>query len=164
MANGQTSSTFTLPVNDADNDTLSFQAVVQTPDAAAYQLNQQYAFKASNASYYFNTQGASEKWVIDKNKFWYAIMPTGKVHRWNHSMTQTLTAANLVATLDPSVYAEPRLLWNANPPVTPPLTISFQGNQMTIERPASLTGVFFLDVTVSDGWLTAKRTIQVTLN
>ena len=79
-------------------------------------------------------------------------------------MAQTLTAANLIATLDPSVYTEPRLLWNANPPTTPPFTFSFQGNQLTIQRPATLTGVFYINVTASDGWLTATQTIQVTLN
>jgi hypothetical protein len=164
MAAGQTSLTIVLPAADVDNDTLSFQAAAQTPDATAYQLDQQYGFKQSNATYYFNFQGASEKWLIDKNNFWYALLPTGKLYRWNLTMVQTLTAANFVATLDPAIYAEPRLLWNANPPVTPALTFSFSGSQLTIQRPATLTGVFFIDVTVSDGWLTAKRTIEVTLN
>jgi hypothetical protein len=48
--------------------------------------------------------------------------------------------------------------------VTPPLTFSFVGNQLTIQRSASLTGVFFIDVIVSDGLTTTKITIQVTLN
>jgi hypothetical protein len=56
------------------------------------------------------------------------------------------------------------LLWNANPPVTPALTYSFQGNQLTIQRPAGLTGVFFIDVTVSDGLTTTQQTFELTLN
>ena len=164
LAKGQTSLTIALPASDADNDALTFQAVAETPDAGAYQLNQQYAFQPSNATYYYNIQGYSEKWLIGKNNIWYALMPTGKIYRWTTSMAQTLTAANQIAALDPMVYTEPRLLWNANPPVAPALSFSFQGNQLTIQRPASLTGVFFIDVTASDGWLTAKRTIEVTLN
>jgi hypothetical protein len=55
-------------------------------------------------------------------------------------------------------------LWNAAPPVAPPITFSFSGNQMTIQRPATLTGVFYIDVTVTDGATTATRTFQITLN
>jgi len=163
-AKGQTSLTVALPTSDPDNDVLAFQAVAPTPDATAYQLNQLYAFQPANAAYYFNLTGNNDKWLIGKNNIWYVILPTGKLYRWTLSIAQTLTAANLIASLDPGVYVEPRLLWNANPPTPPALTFLFQGNQLTIQRPASLTGVFFVDVTVSDGLLTAKRTIEVTLN
>jgi hypothetical protein len=164
MAKGQTSLAAALAASDVDNDALTFQAVAQTPNAAAYQLNQQYAFRPASAAYYLNLTGNNEKWLIDKNNQWYALLPTGKLYHWSLSITQTLTPANLVATLDPMFYTDPRLLTNANPPVAPALMFSFQGNQLTIQRPATLTGVFFIDVTVSDGWLTTKRTIQAVLN
>ena len=164
MARGQTSLTIALQASDPDNDALTFQAVARTPDASAYQLNQQYAFQPSNATYYFNLWGYNEKWLIGRNNQWYALLPNGKLYHWSQSIAQTLTAANLIATLDPKFYTEPRLLWNANPPSPPALTFSFQGNQLTIRRPATLTGVFFIDVTVSDGFVTVTRTIQVTLN
>ena len=164
LAKGQTSQASVLPASDADNDALTFQAVAQTPNAAAYQLNQQYAFQPSSATYYVNLWGYNEKWLIGKNNVWYVLLPTGQLYRWNLAMTQTLTAANLVATLDASVYTEPRLLWNAAAPSAPALTLSFVGNQLTIQRSATLTGIFYIDVTVSDGVLTAKRTIQVTCN
>jgi Subtilase family len=160
----QTSLTIALPASDPDNDPLTFQATAQTPDARAYQLNQQYAFQPSNETYYLNLWGYNEKWLIGRNNQWYALLPTGKLYHWSQSIAQTFTAANLIATLDPKFYTEPRLLWNANPPSSPALTFSFQGNQLTIRRSATLTGVFFIDVTVSDGFVTATRTIQVTLN
>ncbi len=164
LAKGQTSLTLPLSATDADNDALTYTGSAQTPDAGLYQLNQQYALQPANATYYLNLLGLNEKWFIGKNNVWYVLLPTGKLYRWNLSIGQTLTAGNLIASLDPGVYTEPRLLCNANPPLTPALTFSIAGNQLTIQRPASLTGIFFIDVTVSDGWLTAKRTIQVTLN
>jgi hypothetical protein len=164
MAAGQTSLAVTLPASDADNDTLSIQAVAQTPSASLYQLNQQYVFHASSPTYYYNLLGANEKWLIDKNNLWYALMPNGNLYHYGGSMAQTTTAANFVAALDPSVYAEPRLLWNANPPTTPALTFSFLGNQLIIQRPTTLTGIFFVNVTVSDGWQSATRTVEVVLN
>ena len=164
LARVQASLAVALSASDPDNDALTFGAVIQTSNAAAYQLNQQYAFHAPSPTYYLNLRSSNEKWIVSRTNTWFALLPNGNLYRWSQSMAQTLTAANLVATLDPTFYAEPRLLWNANPPVTPALTLSFQGNQLTIQRPASLTGVFFIDMTVSDGWLTTRRTMQVTLN
>ncbi len=164
MNAGQTSLANALPVTNLANDPLTFQAVTQTPNASAYLLNQQYAFQPSNATYNFNLTGNNEKWLIGKNNQWYALLPNGNLYRWVGTIAQTLTAANLVATLAPSIYTEPRLLWNANPPVTPALTFSFQGNQLTIHRPATLTGVFFITVTLTDGSLITQSTFEVTLN
>ena len=164
LAKGQLSLPVTLTASDADNDKLTFQAAVRTPDAIAYQLKQQYGLAMYGTSYFTNLWGVGEKWLIGKNNQWYLLLPTGKLQKWAGNITDTLKAVNNIATLDPSFYTEPRLLWNAQPPVTPALTVSFVGNQMTIQRPASLTGVFFIDVTVSDGWTTVKRTVQVTLN
>lgn len=164
MAKDQTSLNVSLPASDADGDALTFLASAQTPDATAYQLNQQYGFKQSNATYYYNLYGLGEKWLIGNNNLWYALLPNGKIQRWTQSITHTMLAANLVATVDPKFYAEPRLLWNAAAPVTPPITFTFSGNQMTIQRPATLTGIFFIDVTVSDGVTAATRTFQLTLN
>lgn len=164
MAKNQTSLQVAMPAADADGDVLSFQAVALTPDAQAYQLNQQLAFMPTNATYYQNLYGFQEKWLTSKNNLWYALLPDGRIYRWNLTIAQTMSAANFVATVDPKIYAEPRLLWNAAPPVTPALSFSFSGNQLTISRPATLLGVFFIEVTVSDGATTAKRTFQITLN
>lgn len=164
IAKGQVSASWTLPAADADGDALTFQAAPQTPNAQAYQLNQLYAFQPSNATYYQNLYGYNEKWLIGKNNTWYMLLPDGRLYRWALSISATMTSPNLVATLDPAIYVEPRLLWNAAPPTAPGLTISFTGNQMTIQRPTTLVGVFFVDITVSDGAATTKRTIQVTLN
>lgn len=164
MAHNQTSLTIALSAADADNDMLTVQAVAQTPSATAYELDQEYAFEPSNATYYYNLTGHNEKWFIGRNNQWYALLPNGNLYHWATSIATTFTAANLVATLPTAFYTQPLLLVNANPPVTPALTFSVVGNQLTIQRPASLIGVFFVNVTVSDGWLTAEQTVEVVLN
>jgi hypothetical protein len=164
LAKGQTSLAISLVTNDADNDKLAFQAIVQTPNATAYQLNQQYRFQQYNGTYYTNLWGYNEKWLVGADNQWYALMPNGEIYRWSLSMTQTLKPTNRVATLDASFYHDPRLLWDAKPAVAPALTVSFQGNQLILQRPANLTGIFFIDVIVSDGLTTFKRTVQVILN
>ena len=164
MVNGQTILAVPLSASDADHDPLKFQAVAQTPDPAVYQLKQQFGFQQYNGSYYTNLWGYQEKWLVGNNNSWFMLLPDGKLYRWALSITRTMQPANLIVTLDPKVYTEPRLLWNANPPITPALTFAFQGSQLTIQRPAGLTGVFFVDVTVNDGFTTTKRTLQITLN
>ena len=161
---GQASMTISIQASSSDNGKLTFQAVAQTPSASAYLLNQQFGFQPSNATYNLNLMGNNEKWLIAKNGQWYALLPNGKLYHWNTSITQTLTAANLVATLDPSFYTEPRLLWNANPATAPALTFTFQGNQLTIQRPTTLTGVFFINVTVTEGTQSTPGTFELTLN
>lgn len=164
MAAGQSSLPVALNAADTDRGPLNFQATAETPSASLYQLNQQYGFQEYNGSYYVNLWGQNEKWLVGRNGVWYMLLPTGQLYRWAQSVAATLQPANLIATLSPAVYAAPALLWNAQPPVTPALTFSFAGNQLTIRRLAGLTGVFFIDVTVSDGITTAKQTFAVVLN
>jgi hypothetical protein len=164
FAAGQTSANVSVSATDADQDSLTFQAVALTPSALAYQLDQQYGFRAAAANYYLNLQGKNEKWLVSQTNVWYTLLPTGQLYRWAGTMAQTLQSANLVATFDASFYAEPRLLWDARPAVAPALTFIWQGNQLTIQRASTLTGVYFIDVSATDGWLTTKRTMQVTLN
>jgi hypothetical protein len=164
MATGQTSLALPLSATDADHDALTFQAAAQTPSAAAYQLEQQYGFKEFDGSYYQNIWGQNEKWLVGNNNAWYMLLPNGNLYRWAQSVAATLVPANLIASLGTAFYAQPELLWNAQPPVSPALTFSFQGNQLTVQRPASLTGVFFINVSVSDGFTTTTQTFELVLN
>ena len=72
--------------------------------------------------------------------------------------------ANLIATVPVAYWNEPRLLWDAKPPTTPPLTLSVQNGQLTIARPANMVGIYYVEVTVSDGITSTKKTFQLTLN
>ena len=89
------------------------------------------------------------------------ILSDGSLRRWAGSMTATLQAANLVATLNPSYYADPSLLWNAKPAVS--VAVSVKGNQLTIQAPANATGSFQITVTASNGTLSASQTFSVSI-
>lgn len=164
MNTGQTSLPVPLSATDADGDALTYTATVLTPSAALYQLQQQLHLGLYNGQYYTNEWGYNEKWLVAQNGTWYGLFPGGLLYRWAGSITQTLQPANLVATLGSIVYTYPQLLWNAQPPVPPSLTVAVQGNQLTLQRPAGLTGVFQIQVTASDGADTATQTFWVTLN
>jgi subtilisin family serine protease len=164
MAAGQTSLSVPLAGSDPDGDALRYSAVVQTPSASLYQLEQQLQLRQYNNSYYTNLWGAGEKWLTAPTGQWYCLMPTGQLYRWAGTLAATLQPANLVASLGTAVYAEPRLLWQAQPPQTPAISLTVQGGQLVVQRPASLLGVFTVQVTVSDGQSTATQTFTLTLN
>jgi hypothetical protein len=79
-------------------------------------------------------------------------------------MTQTLQPANLIATLAPIFWTEPRLLWQAQPPVAPAIAVTVQGNQVTFQRQTGVVGVYVVQVSVSDGAAASTRTFLLTLN
>lgn len=160
MSAGKTS--LTIPLSAAN--ATSFLAVALTPSATLYQLQQQYGFTEYNGSYYQNLWGQNEKWLVGKNDVWYMLLPSGQLYRWAQSVAATLQPANLIATLTPPVYANPELLWNAQPAVTPALTFSITGNQLTVKRPASLTGVFYVTVTATNGYAAAEQTFELVLD
>jgi hypothetical protein len=163
MAAGQTSLRIPLTASDPDGDPLTLSAAALTPSALAYQLNHDYGFGVYNGSYYANMWGADEKWLTGTGGTWYALLPSGKLYRWTGDFAQTITAANLVASLDPIFYVNPQLLWNAQPPVPPNITAVVQGGVLTLTRPASLTGVFQISVTASDGVSSSVQTFGLTL-
>jgi subtilisin family serine protease len=164
MSAGQLSLNIPLSATDPNGDTVTLTAAVLAPSALAYQLNQQYGFFVYNNSYYTNTWGANEKWLGGNGGSWFALLPNGKLYRWTGDFVTTVTAANLVATLDPMFYTNPQLLWSAQPPVVPAITAVVQGNTLTLSRPSGLKGIYQISVTASDGTSTSVRTFWITLN
>jgi hypothetical protein len=92
------------------------------------------------------------------------MLPNGVVYQWAGSMSASVTSQNWTATLDSRYYDEPRLLWDAKPPVAPNITVSVSGKQVTLTRPSNLTGVYFVEFSVSDGVTRVKQTARLTLN
>jgi hypothetical protein len=151
----------TLAGSDPNGLPLTYSASVAGSAASqAYRLDQQLGLKYMG-SYYTNIWGQDERWMGSASGAWYCILPNGQLRRWAGSMTATLLPANLVATLDPSYYANPSLLWNAKPAVS--LSTSVKGNQLTIQAPANATGSFQVTVTVSNGSLSASQTFTVSI-
>jgi subtilisin family serine protease len=161
LAAGQTSLSVPLTASDPDGDTLATSAQVMTPAANLYQLNQQLHLQPPNGSYYTNLWGLGEKWLEGANEQWYFLVPTGTLYHWAGNIPASLQSA--AANLGTAVYAEPRLLWQAQPPQAPALTVTIQGGKLSIQRPANLVGVFVVQVTVSDSQTTATQSFQLAL-
>ena len=92
---------------------------------------------------------ANEKWLLGTGQQWYFILPNGELRKWAGTMTASMTAANLVTGLDPSYYANPSLLWNAQPGTTPNVKLGISGNQLTVQPPTGYTGSFVVQVVAS---------------
>src|SRR5207248_1207305 len=108
-------------------------------------------------SYSTNFQGHQEKWLNGTGSQ-YFILPNGELRRWR-DINYSYGTAGLVATLDPSDYADPSLLWNAKPAPA----VSAVGNQLTIDPAAGYTGSFVVQVSASDGVAVTTGTFTVTV-
>jgi hypothetical protein len=149
----------TLNGSDPANLPLTYSASVAGAAASeAYLLDHQLGLNYTG-SYYTNEFGQNEKWMSSTSGTWYCILPNGQVRRWAGSMAATMQAANLLGTLNASYYANPSLLWNAQPAVT----VSVTGNQLTITTPANATGSFQVTATASNGSRSASRTFTVSI-
>lgn len=152
--------TLSLPARDPDGDALTFSAQVPALSNQAYQVKQYYGLTFAG-SYRFNSQGARERWLLGKNNRWYIITPNGQLRKWLGSMAATMTAAGLMVKLDASYYNDPSKLWNARPTV--PATATISGNQLTLQPLAGFSGNFTVQVTASDGLLSATRSFTVSV-
>jgi subtilisin family serine protease len=130
----------------------------------AYSLDQQYGFSQAGSSYSANLHGLQEKYLVGADNTLYCILPTGCLYRWGGSLAKS----TLIATLSPAYYATPALLCNAPSPTLiamtgSSVTASVIGNTLTINRLASYTGDFYVQVTVSDGVNTSAQVFHVTI-
>ena len=155
------SETITLSGSDSANLAISYSATVAGNSASqAYLLDQELGLKYMG-SYYTNEFGDNEKWLSSTSGTWYCILPDGDFYRFAGSMAATLGTANLIASFDPSYYANPSLLWNAQPAVTP--TVAVSGNKLTISAPANATGSYQITVTASAGGASASQTFTLSV-
>ncbi len=161
MQSGQ-SLIVSLPATDPAGYTIQLSAQASSPASQEYLLRQQLGLMYAG-SYYYNSYGAKEKWLLGNNAQWYCITPDGKLHHFVGTIAKTLLPANLVASLSVADYDNPSLLYNAAAPTNPPVTLGITGNQLTITAPASYTGSFQITVTASDGHASATGTFQVTV-
>ncbi len=79
----------------------------------AYELDQQLGL-VRTASHFPNWGGRNEKWVLGEDQ-WYFITPDGAFYRWDGSPRSALTGT-LVANVDPGLYDNLALLYDARPP------------------------------------------------
>ncbi len=154
-----------LPLTNPDNDTLALAAQVIPPSQQAYTLKQSLNLTYTG-NYWINYYGEGEKWLKGGTAaapVWYTVLPDGELRRAGANPIAMLADSSLIATLDSSFYQDPSLLWNAQPSVTPPVSFAFSGNQLTITPAVSVLGAFIVQVTVTDGQVTAQQNFTVTV-
>jgi subtilisin family serine protease len=151
-----------LNASDAAGKTITLTANVlgySAGNALAYTLKQSLGLSYAG-SYYTNSWGKNEKWLEGSGGAYYAILPDGEFRKWTGTLDGMMSASNLIATLDPTVYADPSLLWNAAPAAAAPLTLTITGNQLTIAA-GQTAGTYTVDVTASDGTQSVDQKFSV---
>jgi hypothetical protein len=156
-----------LSAADAENDPVSFTAQ-SAGYSAAYNLQQVYHFSGVG----FITNGGVTAYVMRSSVLggvggYYLLSSTGGVYAYDGSGSYAHTfanSANLITTLDPSVYTTPTLLTNAQPPVLPAAVVNISGSTLTVNVASVPVGtVFEVFVTASDGAETTRTGFLVTV-
>ena len=150
----------TLPA--ANGATLTFHAqATGSGNGAVYQLGRQLGL-SYGGSYFQNSIGQNEKWILGANSQWYCLMPDGELRRWTGTAATTLAAGAFVTTLSPAIYNDPTQLWNSQATTNPNATFSFSGNQLTIQCDPNFVGSFTVQVVAaSDGIASASQSFTV---
>jgi hypothetical protein len=154
MPSSQPSLTVTPGVSDADGDAVKIQATV-TPSGPAAALQQQLGLYM-NGSFFQNFAGLNEKWLYSaiQNRY-YVILPDGEV-RPGATVTN---AATDVATLDPSFWQNPNLIFAP----ALPATVVVSGGALTVTPQSGFLGSFTVTVTATDGILESQQRFTVTV-
>ncbi len=152
----------TIPASDANGDPLTYTAKIRDQGDNAGKVRTDLGL-VYGGSFFTNTWGQQEKWLLGRNNVWYCLLPAGGLHRWTGVMADTLRLTNRVALLDPKYYANPFQLLNAVSNVNDlPVTLTLNGSGITLSSTdASFTGSFYIDVSVSDGKLTSTGSFVV---
>jgi subtilisin family serine protease len=148
-----------LSASDPSGMPLTFSAAVTSSNSLPYQLTQTYGLTYTG-SYHTNWRGMREKWLLGANNQWYFILPSGELRLWLGSRTASLAPNALVTTLTSAYYANPSLLWNAQPQ-NPSIRFFFSGNRLYVGSPGTFLGSYVIQVTASDGSLSTSQSFTV---
>src|SRR5262249_18290215 len=96
-----------------DNPDLLFTATLSPSSQGQLgQLQDQFGFRFSG-DYMQGYHGLNGKWFQDRGGSWYALFSNGALKSWKLAGGQD--SFTTVATVDPAVYADPQLLFQAPP-------------------------------------------------
>ncbi|MCD4824617.1 MAG: choice-of-anchor D domain-containing protein [Phycisphaerae bacterium] len=152
MSHNDDTLTVPLAATDADGDTITYTAVVNT-SADAYTLKTELGL-AIYLPQYNNQFQLNEKWMQSGTGVYYYILPSGEIHQYN---------VGLVGQVAPSYHADPQTLIDLGPMSTPDVQLTIANGQLTIDPPADFEGTFHVDVTAGDGVATAIGSFSVTV-
>jgi len=154
--------TVAIAATDRDADPLTYEAeILATGPLAelAYELDQELGLYRHSNGYFENLFGAGEKFMAS-NYGWFFILPNGELYEWEGTIESSIWKA----TLDSSYHADPTRLHEALPPTVHEgdVTLTLEGNLLTIDPADGYVGTFRIRVQVSDGQDTVCDTFQVT--
>jgi len=164
IAHGSGPLTVNLATADADGDAVTLQASV-APAGPMADLQRQlglYQFVGPTGPTYFqNAFGKNEKWLFSAvNGNRYLILPTGEVRQFIPGVTQTFAQTTHYATLDPSAWLDPTLIF-APPPL--PVMATITGNMLTVTPGSHFAGSFWVTVQATDGLAQTTQRFKVTV-
>jgi Bacterial Ig domain len=149
-----------LSVSDVDREPLLYSARISA-SSVLFVLDRRLGLNNPGHHYFFNLYHRAEKWLRGRNNRWYALLPTGSLYALNsRAQRSALPLGKLIAQLDPVVYKVPALLYNAALPL-PQISANFANGVLTLSNPTRQTGVFNVQVTVSDGIDTKLQSFQL---
>jgi hypothetical protein len=141
------------------------------------QAEQMFDLQELPDGFHTGLMGNAAKWLHSPvansagTNFYTLVLAAGgtraQLYAWDGGSNSVPVGAAPVAVFDPSVYANPALLQDANAPeaatgVTVALTPTSPGNgTLTIHAPPSFVGTFQVTVTATDGVLTTTESFQV---
>ena len=145
-----------LSATDADDDPLTFTAIAHR---AEYYLDQSLGLEFGG-DLFFNFSGTlNEKWIAGANHKWYYLTPDGIL--WE-SMDGGTVNAEQVTSLSPATYANPQLLYDAQPGRAAG-TVTITGTTLSVDPNAKFVGLFGVEIFVSDGRASDSTLILVTV-
>jgi hypothetical protein len=157
----------TLGATDTDNDIVTFSAALAGYNTA-YNLQRIYQFRGIG---YLTNNGVTayvmSSAVLGGSGGYYLLTANGNVYAYDGSgnyATTIANSANIVGTVDPSVYNTPTLLTKAQVPAPPAASIGITGSKLTINVAGLAVGtVFEVLVTANDGAETTTTGFLVTV-
>ncbi len=160
MSNTEDTRVLTLAATDADGDAVTYDArLISSSDPAAAlrdELGLTWYHRVCD-----NARGWGEKYLLDAESNWYYMLADGSVHEiMDHASQQR--NEHKVGQVNVQYYADPDA-WLALPSAAPDVTLSLDGDQLTIDPGDGFLGDFQVQVSASDGAATVRDTFTVTV-
>ncbi len=159
MAPNAGSKTVNVAATDPDGDTLTYSASILRPGELAYNLKQQYGFYLSRADGWYNYYGQQEK-ELESSAGTFVIFPDGNLYQYGSGNLKHKFIGNVGTNCWSNLSA---LVSPPAPSGSPQGTVSWTGNQLRVTPNAGFSGSLSIDVSVSDGSLSAKTSFALSI-
>ncbi len=150
---------------------------VQVNRGPLYDIREEFGLTQPDITAAFNARGGFEKYFQSTNGSnainggYYVLLPNGNLYAWNGISLATTDAATPVANLSSyGVYAQPSLLYNAQPAfvngggVQPAVTASVDANgNITLTPNVAFAGSVRITAVVSDGLVNTTQSFTFTV-